>query len=71
MVLAIRLSEVALRVTAQEGVQKVACQGLGAHLVITGVEVDWLFQAESVDPLQRLALNLDLFWIRKVAERHA
>ena len=62
-----------VRVASKQGVQEVARgEGLGAHhLIITAVEVNWLFQAESVDSLQAFSLDFDLLGVRKVTQRHS
>ena len=40
-------------------------------MIITAVEVNWLFQAESVDSLQAFSLDFDLLGVRKVTQRHS
>ena len=56
---------------SEERVEEVAGQGLGPDLVITGVEVDWLFQAKGMDALEAFPLNLDLLGVGEVGEGHA
>ena len=69
--LASLVTNVAIRVVAEERVQEVARQRLRADLVVARIEVDRLLQAESVDALQTLTLILDLLRVREVRERQA
>ena len=40
-------------------------------MIIAAVEVDWFFQAESVDSLQAFSLDFDLLGVWKVTQRHS
>lgn len=71
MVITVLVPDISLSVAAKKWVQKVSSERLCSHLVIAGVKVYGLFQAERVDPLEGLSLNFDLLRIGEVAQPHA